>query len=69
MHRNKGFLFKRNAENTTMELLHEGGCLCGEARYVVSGYPEPRGVCHCRYCQLRTGSAFYVHFKKSNGQG
>jgi|GEM_PF-3325300 len=23
-----------------------GGCLCGEARYMVSGYPEPRGVCH-----------------------
>ena len=51
-----------------MELLHEGGCLCGEARYVVSGYPEPRGVCHCRYCQLRTGSAFAVlaYFEPEN---
>ena len=43
-----------------MELLHEGGCLCGEARYIVGGYPEPRGVCHCRYCQLRTGTAFGI---------
>ena len=51
-----------------MELAREGGCLCGEARYLVSGYPEPRGVCHCRYCQLRTGSAFAVlaYFKPEN---
>ena len=30
--------------------------------------PEPRGVCHCRYCQLRTGSAFAVlaYFKPEN---
>ena len=51
-----------------MNVSHEGGCLCGEARYVVSGYPEPRGVCHCRYCQLRTGSAFAVlaYFEPDN---
>ena len=51
-----------------MKSLHEGGCLCGEARYVVSGYPQPRGVCHCRYCQLRTGSAFAVlaYFEPEN---
>lgn len=51
-----------------MEEAREGGCLCGEARYLVSGYPEPRGVCHCRYCQLRTGSAFAVlaYFKPEN---
>ena len=51
-----------------MEPLHEGGCLCGDARYIVSGYPEPRGVCHCRYCQLRTGSAFAVlaYFEPKN---
>ncbi len=51
-----------------MEVAREGGCLCGEARYLVSGYPEPRGVCHCRYCQLRTGSAFAVlaYFKPEN---
>ena len=51
-----------------MEEAREGGCLCGEALYLVSGYPEPRGVCHCRYCQLRTGSAFAVlaYFKPEN---
>jgi len=51
-----------------VEEAREGGCLCGEARYLVSGYPEPRGVCHCRYCQLRTGSAFAVlaYFKPEN---
>lgn len=55
-------------ENVGVEEAREGGCLCGEARYLVSGYPEPRGVCHCRYCQLRTGSAFAVlaYFKPEN---
>ena len=23
-----------------MEVVREGGCLCGEARYLVSGYPS-----------------------------
>ena len=39
---------------------HHGGCLCGNVRYTVIGHPKPTGVCHCRYCQLRTGSAFGV---------
>ena len=39
---------------------HHGGCLCGSVRYTVIGHPKPTGVCHCRYCQLRTGSAFGV---------
>lgn len=37
---------------------HEGGCLCGKTRYRTSGEPEFTIVCHCRTCQLRTGSAF-----------
>ena len=37
---------------------HQGGCLCGTVRYAVIGDPKPTGVCHCRYRQLRTGSAF-----------
>jgi len=47
---------------------HEGGCLCGEVRFEVSGQPELSGVCHCRYCQLRSGSALgvSVFFKKHN---
>jgi len=39
---------------------HEGGSLCGEVRFEVSGQPELSGVCHCRYCQLRSGSALDI---------
>ena len=47
---------------------HEGGCLCGEVRFQVSGQPEFSVACHCRYCQLRTGSALGVgaYFQKEN---
>ncbi len=40
--------------------IHEGGCLCGSVRYRATGLSDLTGVCHCRYCQLRTGSAFAV---------
>ena len=39
---------------------HKGGCACGKVRYQTTGQPEVHAVCHCRYCQLRTGSAFGV---------
>ena len=39
---------------------HQGGCLCGKVRYETDGSPERSGVCHCRYCQLRTGSSFGI---------
>ena len=42
----------------TVEESHEGGCACGEVRYKTKGEPQVHAVCHCRYCQLRTGSAF-----------
>jgi hypothetical protein len=35
-----------------------GGCLCGRVRYTVYAEPVRRGLCHCRYCQRYTGSAF-----------
>jgi hypothetical protein len=38
-----------------------GGCLCGAARYVVTGEPLRVGLCHCRDCKRTSGSA-YVAF-------
>jgi hypothetical protein len=35
-----------------------GGCLCGDVRYSVSGDPAVMSICHCRHCQKLTGSAF-----------
>jgi hypothetical protein len=37
-----------------------GGCVCGAVRYVTCGDPERVTVCHCTWCQRRTGSAFGV---------
>ena len=37
---------------------HGGGCLCGHVGYKVKGKPSFSSVWHCRYCQLRTTSAF-----------
>ena len=51
-----------------MAEVHEGGCLCGAIRYRVKDSPLRAGVCHCTFCQRRTGSAFgiNVHFDKEN---
>jgi len=45
---------------------HSGGCACGKVRFYSIGKPARTGLCHCRYCQLRTGTAFgiSVYFKK-----
>jgi hypothetical protein len=40
--------------------IHEGGCACGAVRYRVKGSPERTSVCHCTFCQRRTGSAFGI---------
>jgi len=37
---------------------HEGGCLCGQVRYVLKGEPAGVGLCHCTHCQKLSGSAF-----------
>lgn len=48
--------------------VHEGGCLCGDVRYRTTGDRTIVGVCHCRYCQLRAGSAFglLVYFTEAD---
>jgi len=47
---------------------HEGGCLCGGIRYSVKTDPMRVTICHCRFCQRATGSAFLVEpiFGKSD---
>ncbi len=39
---------------------HEGGCVCGHVRYSADGDPERVTICHCAWCQRRTGTAFGV---------
>lgn len=33
-----------------------GGCLCGAVRYRLTSAPGGAGWCHCRTCQLNSGS-------------
>ena len=35
-----------------------GARVCGSVRYACAGEPERVTVCHCLWCQRRTGSAF-----------
>lgn len=43
-----------------MAQIHEGGCSCGTVRYRVTSAPLRTSVCHCTFCQRRTGSAFGI---------
>ena len=37
-----------------------GGCLCGAVRYRLTSEPFDAGWCHCRMCQLNSGSPAMV---------
>ena len=40
---------------------HEGRCLCGKIKYVLSGKPVWIGYCHCQSCRRATGAAAVTH--------
>ena len=39
----------------------QGGCLCGQVRYEVSGDPMAVVICHCKNCQKQSGSTFSIN--------
>lgn len=46
---------------------HKGGCLCGGLRYEATAGPLDAGYCHCRMCQILSGSTVlpWVSFERS----
>jgi hypothetical protein len=45
------------AEGAAMQ---QGGCICGAVRYETEGAPLRVTICHCRFCQRATGTAYMV---------
>jgi hypothetical protein len=44
--------------DNTVSTTHSGGCVCGAIRVTASGEPLRVTICHCTWCQRRTGTAF-----------
>lgn len=43
-----------------MSDVKSGGCVCGAVRFETVEEPLRITVCHCKWCQRRTGSAFGI---------
>jgi len=43
-----------------MSEIKHGQCVCGAVSYTVFGEPKRVTICHCKWCQRRTGAAFGV---------
>ncbi|MCB1451489.1 MAG: GFA family protein [Nitratireductor sp.] len=39
---------------------YEGGCRCGNLRFVASGRPYRVGICHCLDCRKHHGALFHA---------
>lgn len=47
---------------------HGGGCVCGAIRFTATGEPLRVTICHCTWCQRRTGTAFGTEVVFESGQ-
>ena len=45
-----------NASHVVSDLV--GGCVCGAVRFAATSLPLRITICHCIWCQRRTGTAF-----------
>jgi hypothetical protein len=51
-----------------MAIAHAGGCVCGAVRFTATGDPLRVTICHCTWCQRRTGTAFGTEVVFGQGQ-
>ena len=49
-------------------LERKGGCVCGSIRFTATGEPLRVTLCHCLWCQRRTGTAFGTEVVFEAGQ-
>ena len=49
------------ADFVRQNMKRQGGCLCGQVRYELSGEPLAVVICHCKNCQKQSGSTFSIN--------